>query len=229
MKNFKKMFFLLFTAMLFPIFGVVGGGDSTNEDDSTNDDDSKNDDSTNEDDSKNDDDSKTNDDSKTKDERVIFDNQKQFDAIVNRKVSKAIKAARAAEENEKKKSEMTETQRLQQEKEDAEKSANLKVEEANKKLIKSEVMMKSKDLGIIDYSAAYKLMEMDDIEVDDDGTVHGVEKALKILVAEKAYLLNANNRPSKTGDDTNDESSVKSKKTTGNDFNSIIRRAAGRF
>lgn len=44
-------------------------------------------------------------------------------------------------------------------------------------------------LGIVDPEAAVKLLDKDDLEVDDDGVPQNVETALKNLLREKPYLV----------------------------------------
>ena len=101
---------------------------------------------------------------------------------------------------------------------------------ANKKLIRAEVTIKSNELGIVDAGAAYKLMKMDDIDVDDSGAVSGVTKSLKLLIADCPWLLKTNHSPKKTGDDTKDtKNNDKTTKISGMSFNDVIRRAAKRF
>jgi ribosomal protein L11 len=160
-----------------------------------------------------------------KDEKITFENQKTFDAVVSRRIAKALKAENEKRENEKRQNELSEKEKLKLQMEETEKRAIEKEKAANTRLIKAEVKSIASNLDIIDPTAAYKLLDKDDIEVDEKGDVVGVEKALKLLIAEKPWLLKQNTQPAKTGDDTKNNKSNNPLKSNGNDFNSIIRQA----
>jgi hypothetical protein len=65
---------------------------------------------------------------------------------------------------------------------------------ANDRLIRAEVKLKCADpkIGIVDDEAAFALMSKDDVKVNEDGTIEGVEDSLKDLVKKKAYLKGQN-------------------------------------
>lgn len=157
--------------------------------------------------------------------KIVFNSQKEFDDTINRRIAKAIKSEQKKHEDEKQKASLTETEKLKKEKEDAEKNAERRVHEADKRLIKAETIKISSTLGIIDSDAAYALMGKDDIEVDVNGNVIGVEKALKTLIATKPYLIKSSESVKKAGVDVNDKN--KDQINQNRNFNAMIRRAAG--
>jgi hypothetical protein len=75
--------------------------------------------------------------------------------------------------------------------------AEAALELANQRLIKSEVirLCNADDIRIRDADAAYRLMNHDDVEVDEDGEVYGVEDALKALLKDRPYLHVASDKP----------------------------------
>lgn len=162
----------------------------------------------------------------TKEEKVVFESQKHFDAIVNRKIAKAVKAEKEKAEQEKQKADLTENEKLKLQIDEANKKAADRETIANKKLIKAEITAIGHKLNIIDTNAAYKLLDKDDIEVDEKGNVVGVEKALKALIAEKSWLLKQDTKVVKVGDETKNTKNTTLK--SGNDFNTIIRNYMGK-
>jgi len=157
-------------------------------------------------------------------EKVIFENQKAFDAVINRRIAKALKAENEKREKEKQQNELSEKDKLKLQMEEVEKKAIEREKAANTRLIKAEVKNIASNLNIIDPAAAYKLLDKNEIEVNEKGDVVGVEKALKVLITEKPWLLKQNTQPAKTGDDTKNNKNNNPLKS-GNDFNSIIRQA----
>jgi len=157
--------------------------------------------------------------------KIVFNSQKEFDNVIERRIAKAVKQEQKRFEEEKAKAQMTEAEKLKKEKEDTEKNAEKRVHEANKKLIKAETIKVSNMLGIIDSDAAYALMGKEDIEVDENGNVVGVEKALKVLIETKPYLTKTVEPVKKAGVDVNDKNKDQINKNK--NFNIMIRRAAG--
>lgn len=216
----KKLFFISFLFPIIPTLAIPDGEDG--ESDAGNNDDEKNDDIDNNDDNQN-----NNDDSQ-KDERVIFKSQRDFERTLKRRVDKAIKKTKAEEEEKRKKDTMSETEKLKKDLEDSDRKANEAMTKANQRLIKAEVIAKSSSLNIIDSAAAYKLISLDDVEIDEEtGEITGVEDALKDLIEDKPYLLKANqNQNRQTGGD--DQNAGSNKKKSNFSMNAMIRRAAGK-
>lgn len=100
-------------------------------------------------------------------------------------------------EEERKKAAMSEQERLQTEKDAAEKKA-LEAEEsaqkvltsANQRLIKAEFKALAREAGVRADALedAFKLAELTTVSVDDDGNVEGVSDVITALVAAKPYL-----------------------------------------
>jgi len=97
---------------------------------------------------------------------------------------------------------------------------------ANDKLIRAEVKLMASSLGIVSPDAAYKLMDMSDVKIKDDGTVKGVKEALEDLIKENPFLKSQPAAPKKIGSSTNPGSgSVIG--TSSDAMNRIIRIKAG--
>jgi hypothetical protein len=228
MSKLKMLFFTLLLGPLFPILGVTGNGDSGDSGDSKDSEDSE--DSGNVDEENNDEGGSENDDkdSDTGKNQVTM-TRKDFDKLIIHRVKRAEKNAFKKYEEQKKKDQMTETEKLKFEKEEAEKKANQQLEKSNLRLIKSEVISQCTKLGIVSSNAAFKLMDLDDIEIDDNDKVTGVKDSLKALIKEYPFLTDNNNsntggKGKPGGDDQNKNSSNKNKTF---DMNQLIRKAAG--
>lgn len=76
---------------------------------------------------------------------------------------------------------------------DAEAVAEAQALEVNEKLIKAEVRVVAATMQFASPEDAYHLADLADVSVEDDGSVKGVEKALKALAKDKAYLLSGDN------------------------------------
>lgn len=61
-----------------------------------------------------------------------------------------------------------------------------------------EVKLQASRLGVVDPEAAYRLLDVKQIEFDDDGKPTNLEKVLKELVAQKPYLVVSGGTPSPT-------------------------------
>ncbi len=59
-----------------------------------------------------------------------------------------------------------------------------------------EVKLHAARLGVVDPEAAYRLLDLKQIEFDDDGKPLNIEKVLKELVAKKSYLVSSSSSPS---------------------------------
>jgi len=159
--------------------------------------------------------------------RVGREARKQFEARAKelgfdsvQAMEDTIKAAKAAAEAQK-----TELQKAQERAQALEAEKVQLLETANQRLVRAEVAVKAAALGIVDSEAAALLMDRSAVRVSDNGTVEGVDEALKALVAARPYLVGkAPTGPApKTGDNPNDGKGQK-----GLDMNALIRRAAGR-
>lgn len=159
-------------------------------------------------------------------EKVVFESKKVFEATINRRIAKALKAEREQREQAKQQESLTENEKLKLQIEEANKKAAEREATANKRLIKAEITSIGNKLNIIDTIAAYKLLDKEDIEVDEKGNVSGVEKALKALIAEKPWLLKQDSKVVKVGDETKNTKNTNPK--SGNDFNTIIRNYRNR-
>jgi hypothetical protein len=216
---FKKIKNLLLSSFLLPIVPILSisdDGDQSSDDGKSNQDDNKND--------KND--NIQNDAGKENktDNRVIFDSQEDFDALISSRVNKAVQKTREEMKAEKDKENMTEIEKIRAEKEEADKKALAATIKANRTLIKAEVISQATKLNIVDPSAAFALMDLDNVSIDDNGNVKGVNLSLKALIKEKSYLIGENVVKS-SGDDQNAGTGKKKKNF---DMNQLIRRAAGR-
>ncbi len=208
--RFKKVLLTLLLGPLIPIIGVpddVGAGAN---------DESKGEENNNGDSSNNKDESKQ--------EEVKLFSQTDLDKILGKRIAKERNKFKEELEAEKKKADMTESEKLKAEKEQALKAADERSQKADKRLINAEIKYISAKLNIIDPDAAAKLIDLTDIEVDENGDVKGVEKALKLLIKEKQYLVGGK-PPKKGGDDQNNSNNSGSSNNVS--MNQLIRRAAG--
>jgi hypothetical protein len=83
-----------------------------------------------------------------------------------------------------------------------------------------EVKLCAARLGVVDYDAAYRLLDLKQVEFDDDGKPTNVEKVLKELITKKPYLAGS----------TGNISPGNHAKNHGGDADAILiaaRRAAG--
>jgi len=152
--------------------------------------------------------------------------QQEIDKIIEKRLSRERKAWKKQVDDEKLKAQMTNEEKLKAEKVEAENKASEAIVKANQRLVKSEILNKAANLGVIDTDAAYKLLDKDDIEIDDDGNITGVEEAIKTLITAKPYLIKktSSEDTNKSGDDQ--QGSNNKKKSVS--LNDLIRRATGR-
>lgn len=66
-------------------------------------------------------------------------------------------------------------------------------------LTNSAIMAEAAKLGITDLDAAVKLIDRANIKIDENGTVSGVEEAVKALADSKGYLVTGPARPVSSG------------------------------
>ncbi|MCG7407699.1 scaffolding protein [Paenibacillus sp. ACRRX] len=102
-------------------------------------------------------------------------------------------------EDERKKAQMTELERIEAEKsealkkaQEAEDAGKVKIESANKRLIRAEFTLEAKNAGIEYVEAAFKLVDLAGVSVDDDGNVLGVKDAVKALTEDNPFLVAQN-------------------------------------
>jgi len=152
--------------------------------------------------------------------------QQEIDRIIEKRLSLERKAWKKQVDDDNLKAQMSVEERLKAEKGEAETKANEAIVKANQRLVRSEILNKAANLGVIDTDAAYKLLDKDDIDVDDDGNVTGVEEAIKALITAKPYLIKktSSDDTNKSGDDQ--QGSNNKKKSVS--LNDLIRRATGR-
>jgi hypothetical protein len=214
MTKLKKMFFLSF---LFPVIPILAIPDDVGEEGNDDKGDEGNDDSNEDDESKDGKDPE-------KDTQVVFKSQKHLDAIINRRIKKAVSKAKEEAEKEKEKANMSEIEKIKAAKADSDKKAEEYLLRANKTLIRAEIVSRSHKFNIVDPAAAYKLIDTDDIEIDESGKISGVDEALEQLVKDKSYLVRED-RKHTSGDDQN---AGQNKKKLNYSMNAAIRRAAGK-
>lgn len=127
-----------------------------------------------------------------------------FDSVAE--MDAALQAAKDREANE-----QTETDKLRKENEKLKGQLNDMLTKANARLVRAEVKSIAADLEIVDADAAYALMNRDDIAVDDEGNVTGVEDALKALLKAKPYLKGQSAASRSGGDFRNGNGDAKGK------------------
>lgn len=229
-KQFKLLLFTMLLGPLFPVFGAVGDGgdDGTGGDGGTGGDSSSNvnndfDGNAGEDSDGENLDGESNSSSNS---GTVTMTQAEYEKSLDRRVKRALRKQNEEFEKQRKKANLSETERLKLEKEEAETKAIEAQNKANKILIKANIINECSELGI-NSKAAIKLMEYDEIEVDEEGNVIGVQKALKALLKDFPFIKinNSNNNPGKPGGD--DQNRNPHNNVTSN-MDALIRRAVGR-
>jgi len=83
--------------------------------------------------------------------------------------------------------------------------AKAAAEKVNEKLLRAEVRVVAATMNFIKPEQAYKLADLTSVEIDEDGQVKGVKKALEALVKDNQHLIKAAlvpgsppNKPGKT-------------------------------
>lgn len=83
---------------------------------------------------------------------------------------------------------MSETERLQQRVAELERANADYLTERQERSIRYAVATASNKLGIVDADAAYRLLDLAELETDDNGDPKDIEKALKDLLKKRPYL-----------------------------------------
>lgn len=118
---------------------------------------------------------------------------------------------------------LTETQREKKRADEAEAKAKETEERSKARLVRAEIATYVSTVGVIDADAVIALVDRDDIEVDDDGNVKGVKKAVDTLLKEKPHLKREGGA-GRSGTDAGGGSGEEAGKV---DMNRLIRRSAG--
>ena len=224
-KRFKKVLFASFLFPIVPVLSIPEGENGENEN-------SENQDNTNGENSNSENGNDGNgEDGNNSSGQVIFKSQVELDNLLKNRINKAIKKTREELEAEKKKESLSELERLKLEKEESDKKLIEATNRSNQFLIQSKVISIASKLKIRDPEAAFILMDKDDVSIDDNGKVLGIENSLKALIKEKPYLLDSGNNDSNNQDTQSggDDQNAGSNKPNGNsiDMNYLIRRKAG--
>lgn len=206
----KKLLTMLLLGPLFPLIGIEG--EEGKEDDEKQEDQQQ--------------DEEKDDEKQEKQEPPKTYTQDDINKIIEKRLNRERKTWKKQVEDERVKAQMTTEEKLKTEKAEAENKANEAIVKANQRLVKSEILNKAADLGVIDTDAAYRLLDKDDIEIDDDGNITGVEEAVKALITAKPYLIKktSSDENNKSGDDQQGSNSKKKSVS----LNDLIRKATGR-
>lgn len=91
--------------------------------------------------------------------------------------------------------ELSEAERLRRRLEELERERDTWARERRERTVRYEVMLAASRLGIVDPDAAYRLLDVDQIELDDDGRPRDLDRALKELLRRRPYLAGASQAP----------------------------------
>jgi small-conductance mechanosensitive channel len=83
---------------------------------------------------------------------------------------------------------MSEAERLQKRAEEAERAAQEAARRLRERTIRAEVRLAAQAAGIVDPEAAYRLLDLDQVQLDDDGEPVNIPALIARLVKEKPYL-----------------------------------------
>ncbi len=86
---------------------------------------------------------------------------------------------------------LSETERLQQRLAELEREQAQYQAERQERTVKYEIMLAANKLGIVDADAAYKLVDLAQVEYAEDGTPKNLDKVLANLVKARPYLAGA--------------------------------------
>lgn len=215
-KQIKKYLKFLFLAPVFPIIGVEGA--------TVNDEGSKNESSEGENNNENN--GNENNTNETGSEKTFT--QAELDIIVGNRLKKAEqkfqKEHKLALEREK----LNDVEKLKLDLENERKNTDSKIAMANSRLIKSHAISELTKENVIDIDAVYALLNKDNIEIDDNGNITGVENAITLLKKEKPHLFNKENQVIRAGDDSN-KAGTPAPKGKNFDMNYLLRKATGRL
>jgi hypothetical protein len=210
MKKFRKLLLVILLGPLLPIFGVPDDGSNEGDNEGNNED-------------------PTIEEPKEETNKIpekTF-SQAELDKILEKRLGRERKAWQKKADEDKAKADLTENEKLKLEKEEAEKKVLQTIQEANKRLIRADIISKAAKLNVIDTDAVIAMISMDEIDVDDKGDISGVDDALKSLIEKKPYLIKGKNldNEQKAGDDQQQNQSKKTKIS----FNDMLRKATGRM
>jgi len=104
-------------------------------------------------------------------------------AGLRRRLKELEDAKRAAED-----AKLSEAERLQNRLAELEREQAMYQQERQERTVRYEVMLAASRLGIVDPEAAYRLLDVADLEFEDDGRPKNVEQALRALIKAKPYL-----------------------------------------
>jgi len=93
---------------------------------------------------------------------------------------------------------MTEQEKLQKRLAELERKEAEYQQVLQARTLEYEVKLQASELGVVDPEAAYRLLDVKQIEFDDDGKPVNLERVLKELVAQKPYLVASGGMPSPT-------------------------------
>jgi len=83
---------------------------------------------------------------------------------------------------------LSEAERLQNRLAELEREQAMYQQERQERTVRYEVMLAASKLGIVDPEAAYRLLDVAELEFEDDGRPKNVEQALRALIKAKPYL-----------------------------------------
>ena len=216
----KRLLFLMFLTPLLPIFPAIGGIDGQQSNDAGAGEGNEEEENTNQENAEN----------ENTEVNKLSLTQEELDELISKRVNAAKKKTlkdfedKQNKAQEKKRIEnLSEVERLKHEIAERDKQIQEMQYNSKKNLIKTDVISKATALNIINADAAYKLMNLDDIDVTDDGEVVGVNESLQTLIKEMPFLIK---QAVKSGGDDQNQDSLNNKKK-GNTMNDLIRKAAG--
>ncbi len=93
---------------------------------------------------------------------------------------------------------MTEQERLQKRLAELERQSTEYQQTIQTRTLEYEVKLHAARLGVVDPEAAYRLLDMKQVEFDEDGKPANIEKALRALIAAKPYLAGGGGQISPT-------------------------------
>jgi len=205
MKKWKRLLYILFLGPLLPIIGVPDG-ENINSDGDGGDVDGENNSDENNSNNEDNNNSNNNNENNTENSKSFSaqELEEKIQARLAREKKKIEKQIRNEFETQKKRENMTELEKIKADLETEKKANEDRIFKSKQRLIKSEVKSIGTELNIIDVDVAYKLLDMENIDVTDSDDVVGVKEALESLIKDKPYLIKSNNQTNKNiGDDQN--------------------------
>ncbi|GIV63927.1 MAG: phage scaffolding protein [Chloroflexota bacterium] len=128
-------------------------------------------------------------------ETQVVEEQERFDAEYVRKLrAEAAEYRKRLRELESKvkaeeEAKMTEQERLQKRIAELERKEIEYQQSIQARTLEYEVKLHAAQLGVVDSEAAYRLLDLKQVEFDEDGKPVNIEKVLKALIAAKPYLV----------------------------------------